>query len=251
MKRVHKLCLALALAAGFVHPACADHLSETNWEQRTVLYLKVPDAALRTFLPPGWHAIPFDAGAGKGANVTLNLSEQLIAVDAAGQPIVGARGRGITFSARVENTESGKPEAMVLFGMTNGSDVPGPYGTHQFATIAHESSKSDAAAGHSIHERWRGSSATADLETEVTFVPERAVLSSVNQRTRSSVAPAFSREYRVNSVIEAALVSTTAPSSVSVKVHARGKPAVLFDKPGQVVAVVSIPIYRREIWLPD
>ena len=118
--------LAALLAAAAALPARADHLDQRTQETRTVLYYHLPDAALARFLPDGWVPADIAAGPGKGANLTVNLSEQLAASAADGSNAGDARGRAVTISARVHDATSAENRAMVLFGITNGGDAPGP-----------------------------------------------------------------------------------------------------------------------------
>jgi hypothetical protein len=235
---------ALALA----HPAAADHLGETDWERRTIVYLAVPDDVLRKFLPEGWRAVALETGPGRGANVTVNLSEQLVALDASGKASGDARAHGVTFSARVIGPASPNPEAMVLFGLTDGGDAPGPYGVHKAAEVSLERSASDL-AGRTVHERWRAGDRDGDqLDVRLAYVPGPAVTGAVRQTTRSSVEPRFSREYRVETVTQPGASVAGEPLAV---VASTGVPQALWPSTRRPVAVVSAPVYHREIWLRD
>ena len=236
-----------------IAPAVGEHLSQTTSETRTVLYFKVADEVLKTRLPQGWEPVPFDAGPAKGANLTLNLSEQLTAVDAHGNVAGDARGRGVTLSARVRNPATGKPCAMVLFGLTNGADTPGPYGTHLPAVIGLSHRETDAGSAVVIDDAWTAKGPNGD-RIDVAFAFQRGDMASshLEQQTRSSLHPDFYRIYKmdlISDVVESDALHVDRLKSLTIALG--GVPEQILGKSPKPVAVTSVPIYRRAIWLPD
>jgi hypothetical protein len=253
--RVAGLAAILTCLSGAVWtvPAAADHLVARTIEQRTVLYFKVPEAVLERRLPAGWHPVDFDAGPAKGANLTVNFSDELLAIGPDGTASDEKRGHGVTLSARVRDPVSGQPRAMVLFGVTDGPDAPGPYGTHVAAEINLTRLSMGVEDGTRVEESWRASNPAGDrIALDITFARGAMVASHLEQQTRSGPHPDFFRIYKMD------LVSDTVrsedrhlDSAKRLSFSVAGRPRDILDGTERLMAIVSVPSYRREIWLPD
>lgn len=245
--------LALAASPLTARPAGAAHLMETTAETRTVLYFSVPADKLKQHLPQGWEPTAFGPGPTEGANLTLNISEQLNAVGADGKPAGDARGRGITLSARVKDPVTGEARAMVLFGLTNGADTPGPYGTHRPAWIGLERRESDDGGHVRISETWSADDGHGNqMDLELVFQRGDTTASHIEQQTRSVLHPAFYRIYKVDLVAEPVRsLSLHTDHTTQFEFTATGDIATILDGLRTPVAIVSVPVYRRAIWLPD
>ncbi len=244
---------ALASLLLITSAARAEHLDQRTQEVRTVLYYHVPDAALARVLPPGWHPAAIATGPAQGANLTVNLSEQVGATAADGTVAADARGRALTLSARVQHDSSPENRAMVLFGITTGADAPGPYGRHHAGTVALDRTATTPADGPTqATEHWAAKTAEGDLfELTLRWARSEAVPGHVDQQTRSSLHPDFYRIYRVDSFSD--VVRSQArqrDTATAVEVRSAGQVAALLDQADALLAVIAVPVFKREIWLP-
>ena len=244
-----RLTLAAVLLACLALPARADHLDQRTQETRTVLYYHVPDAVLARFLPQGWEPAAIAAGPAKGANLTVNLSEQLFAAAADGSVAADARGRAVTLSARVRDAASSENRAMVLFGITTGHDAPGPYGRHHAGTVALARTMNETTEA----EHWAAATPEGDgLDVALHWTRSPVGAGHVDQQTRSSLHPEFYRIYKIDSFSET-LRSRGAgiDHADEANVSASGYAAELLNATDGLVAIISVPVFQREIWLPD
>jgi hypothetical protein len=231
----------------------ADHLDQTTYESRTVLYYKVDDANLQKLLPAGWKPITFDSGPAKGANLVINISEQFAALGTDGKAAGDRRGRGVTLSARVADPATGTPRAMVMFGFSTGVDVPGPYGTHQRGLIYMTRSARSDSSETLVEESWRAVDAAGDeMKLDFAYARGSTALSHVDQQTRSSVHPDFYRIYKIDAVADVVRSENLNIDHLRrFSFTATGRVSELADDTKQLIAIVSVPIYERHIWLPE
>jgi len=248
------VCAVFAVLLAWAAPARADHLDQSSYEERLVLFYHVPEERLAALLPAGWAPMDLPGGPGKGANLTVNLSDQLTAAGADGKPAADARAQGITISARVRDPKTGDNRSMVLLGYTNGSDAPGPYGTHHQANIAMTRRAHTMPSGNvAIDELWEVSTLDGDrLYVELGYIRGPASAAHTEQQTRSSLHPDFYRIYKMDQLsdpVRSAALNVDRTSRVEVTTG--GRLAKLVTPSDTLVAIVSVPTYHREIWLPD
>jgi hypothetical protein len=253
MKRMLSALCAVCLW-GVCAYAQAQHLDETTQEVRTILYYHVAPATLAKVLPPGWVVDDLKSGPARGANLTVNLSDQLASASP-GRTLAGdARGQGVTISARVRNLQSGVSAAMVLLGFTNGVDVPGPYGLHRRAVIAMERRALTQPDGSvRVNEHWLAQSAPGEgIDVELAFTRGTPAALHLEQQTRSGLHPDFYRIYKMDEQADVARsVAQGIDRVMAVDVSAQGAVLPLLDGTQKLMAVVSAPVFHREIWLPD
>jgi hypothetical protein len=252
----HLLTAALAglLPMVLCASASAEHLSATTQEVRIVLYYHLPPEKLAKFLPPGFTPADFTTGPATGANLTVNLSDQLSNLDAGSTAGSNARGQGVTISARVKEPKSGQNVSMVLFGFTNGDDSPGPYGTHRKATISMSRAIQTRADGQAVvTEHWSAKSPQGDaLTVDVSFVRGSLTASHTDQQTWSSVHPDFYRIYKTDQQSDVVRSKSGGIDRASAcNVTDTGEVAKYLDRSETPIAVVSVPVLHREIWLPN
>jgi hypothetical protein len=253
MRRLPSLSI-IALLPALCAGASAEHLAGTTQEVRTVLYYHIPPATLARFLPAGWVAADFTTGPASGANLTVNLSDQLANASAKNETGSEARGQGVTISARVRDPQTGENRSMVLFGFTNGNDSPGPYGVHRKATISMARTERTLADGRvAVSERWSAKTLQGDaLSMDLSFIRGQLTPSHVDQQTRSSLHPEFYRIYKMDEQTDVVSSKAGGINHVSnFKVSQAGGAARYFDGLQVLVAIVSVPVFHREIWLHD
>jgi hypothetical protein len=142
---------------------------------------------------------------------------------------------------------------MVLFGLTNGADTPGPYGAHRPATIELTRREGDDGAATLISETWDARDKAGDgVMVSLEFERGAMAASHLDQQTRSALHPAFYRIYKMDLVSDVARSKALGLDRVRrLAFAAAGEPAKILDGSPDPIAITCVPIYRRAIWLPD
>ena len=123
---------ALLLVAGLAVRAHAESLLERSAETRMQLDFVVSDAALKTFLPPGWETDVATSGGAKDCNLRMIFVDRSDITAADGAP----KGTSQLVYLEVPVKKSGGDLAgrMVIGGLTaDPKDAPGPFGVYQAA----------------------------------------------------------------------------------------------------------------------
>jgi hypothetical protein len=130
--RIYSL-LALTLL-GSVLSVRAETLVERSMESRFQIDLKVPDAALKAFLPKGWSSSVATQGPAKDANLRLIFIDRGTINGLDGKPVGIGSNRIAALIAPVEDPLGNKVQ-LVIGGITGDpSDAPGPFGNYLAAT---------------------------------------------------------------------------------------------------------------------
>jgi hypothetical protein len=131
---------ALLLVAGLAVRAHAESLLERSAETRMQLDFVVSDAALKTFLPPGWETDVATSGGAKDCNLRMIFVDRSDITAADGTP----KGTSQLVYLEVPVKKSGGDLAgrMVMGGLTaDPKDAPGPFGVYQ-ASMSHRMERS-------------------------------------------------------------------------------------------------------------
>jgi hypothetical protein len=105
-----------------------EHLLSTVAEVRTVLCFRVPESALREWLPPEWKAVPDTDGAHAGANLRLPLTDQQMVLDADGMPRPAARFAPLVVPAMRDGMDVPAPMVIAVLTAHVGEGNYDPYG---------------------------------------------------------------------------------------------------------------------------
>jgi hypothetical protein len=120
------LCIAPALQS--------QTLVETSSETRFQLDLKVPDAALKTFIPEGFTSNPAAQGAAKDCNLRLVFIDRVTINGPDAKPLGKGSNRLVYLVAPVKDS-TGANVQLVIGGLTEDvADAPGPFGNYLLAT---------------------------------------------------------------------------------------------------------------------
>jgi len=245
-----RLAAVAALTVALALPSlanAAELYSGSNSDVRTVLYYKASTAALSKFLPAGWELSPFTTAPSAGANLQIEFVDQLYAVDPKGT--VGAPYRYVLFGIPVHKTGSSENVLMLFDGLSRGG--AGPYG------IA-ETAKDDVNRGvhynsspTTVSETWNfdGGGEKVSLQTEFERGP--MTLEKGDSHVYSQLKPEFSRIYRFKETTDV-VKSGDANHLHSLSLKAEGgKLTAIFDGSETLVSVVSLPVYSRDILVPQ
>jgi len=245
--------LALVASPAF---AAAETLQSANVDSRLMLFVQAPEAAVKKRLPPGFRLSAFGEGPYQGTNVILAFFERLHASDAAGKAQAPVQNRSLLLVIPVKNPAgSPKPTFVVLGGWTSDPGyVPGPYKNFTLATAfrREHASKGAGNAYGTGEERWFvEGGAAGSVEARLRFarsMPTR--VPAAEQHIYSSVDPAFYRIYRFDAGYE--MVRTTGGDrSDEASLTVKGPwLADLFDGTEKLVAIINVPWYVRQVFLP-
>src|SRR5690348_6762076 len=126
-----KLVLFLAALATVM---MAQTLQENSLETRFQLDLKVPDAALKSYLPSGWTPNVATQGAAKDCNLRVVFIDRATINGPDGKPLGKGSNRLVYLVAPVKDA-FGTNVQLVIGGLTEDpSDAPGPFGNYLLAT---------------------------------------------------------------------------------------------------------------------
>src|SRR5438067_585425 len=95
-----KLFLLAFIALAISH---AETLVESSNEARFQLDLKVPNAALAAYLPPGWTSNPATEGAAKDCNLRVIFIDRVTINDPKGAPMGKGSNRFVLLAAPVKD----------------------------------------------------------------------------------------------------------------------------------------------------
>src|SRR3989475_12752491 len=130
-RRILLAIAALAVLAQFTNAQTAVEYSS---EARFQLDLRVPDAVLNSFLPPGWMPNIATQGAAKDANLRAVFIDRVTINAPDGKPIGKGSNRLVYLVAPVKDP-TGANVQLVIGGLTEDpADAPGPFGVYRAAT---------------------------------------------------------------------------------------------------------------------
>jgi hypothetical protein len=251
---------ALAVAAAvLVMPsdALGEHLSTSNVETRLIALVQAPEAAVLKRLPPGWELNTYAKGPFQGANLVVLMVERLYGADPAGKPLPARMERIAALVIPVKNRTNPKQQTlMVIGGLASSPDgVPGPY--KNWGPAGEFKRELSARGGGTdfgnVEDEWYASGPEGSVKFHVHFERTMATRAAIDQHVYSSVDPAFYRIYRADVGTE---LVRSVPAGVDrakdVRLVLKGKWAAdLFDGSEKLVAVVNMPWYVRQVFLPD
>jgi len=234
----------------------AETVVERSNETRFQLDLKVPDAALAAFLPPGWKSNPATEGAAKDCNLRVIFIDRVTINGPDGLP----KGKGtnrLVFLAAPVKDPSGASVQMVIGGITQDPrDVPGPFENYLLASIYKMdiSTRTDHGSLEETQDWILGAETGEKLEMHITF--ERGVANIRNMAdtkyysAKNSGFLQISRQEQVLDIMRN--VTTNPPDHVrkfSFKASG-GSYSKLFDGTERVLSWDNVLWLNRTILLP-
>jgi hypothetical protein len=241
-----------ALVACFALCADAETLVESSAEARFQLDLKVPDGALKAYLPADWTQNVAAQGAAKDANLRLVFIDRITINGPDGKPVGKGSNRLVYLVAPMKNP-AGQNVQLVIGGLTEDpADSPGPFGNYLLATTHKMTRSTDGAIDT---QDWDFRAASGE-HIEMHLKYERGVANRGNPadiRFYSAKNPAFyqiSRQEQVLDILKN--VTTTPPDRVkefSFKASG-GSYAGLFDGAEKLLSWDNILWINRSVFLP-
>jgi hypothetical protein len=241
-----------ALAAGFALYAHAETLVEHSSEARFQLDLKVPDAALKAYLPEGWTPNVAAQGPAKDANLRLVFIDRVTINGPDGKPVGKGSNRLVYLVAPVKNP-AGANVQLVIGGLSEDpADVPGPFGNY-LPAATHMMMRSTNGASDS--QDWDFRAPTGEhLEMHIKY--QRGVANKGNPadtKFYSAKNPEFYQISRQEQVLDIMRNVTTIPpdhvKEFTFKASG-GSYAGLFDGTEKVLSWDNILWINRSVFLP-
>src|SRR5512143_2298524 len=129
-----KPTILFVAAVALARLAIAQTLQEYSSETRFQLDLKVPDAALESYLPKGWTPNVAAQGPAKDCNLRAVFINRVTINGPDGKPVGKGSNRLVYLVAPVKDP-SGANVQLVIGGITEDpADAPGPFGLYLQAT---------------------------------------------------------------------------------------------------------------------
>ena len=244
------------ILAAFVPLAIAQTLQESSSETRFQLDLKVPDAALASYLPKGWTPNVAAQGAAKDCNLRAVFIDRITINGPDGKPVGKGSNRLVYLVAPVKDP-SGANVQLVIGGLTEDpADAPGPFGVYLHAANPTVRRLTEVMSLHTLTTQdWVFAAATGEkLELHISFEPgvgNRANPAEV--KFYSAKNPSFFQISKQEQVLDILRNVTTNPpdrvKSFSFK-GSGGSFAKLFDGTEKVLSWDNILWINRSVSLP-
>jgi hypothetical protein len=247
------LLLTIGLMFGAVDGTGAEYLVRTSTEARTILHFSANKDAVQKLLPTGWTSTP-GTGDLKDANIGIVLIDGLAAESAEGNPVPNQSRLAVLF-VPAKNEQSGASGAMIVGGFTaQPEDAPGAYGVYVPAKVTvTRSSRSDGSEATTVEESWDVSTNAGDqLLFAVSYERGMVARTHIEPRIYSAARPEFYRIDKIDQVSEVVHSVVDDTKQAGVEFSGSGPQfSKVFDGNERLVAVTSIPICYRRIFLPD
>ena len=236
-------------------PSWAETLVQQNVDTRVVLAFRVGHAGLERWLHAPWQVDPVATGPSKGANLTVSFIDRLLNQDGEGKVAAEPATRLVALVVPVKHGQTGETALFDIREYNAGPQgVPGPYKTGVSATIRREATLqgADLAPGAGS-EMWEVKESGGGLiEFRVEY--QRGIPSRTKPEVKlhSAVYPSFFRIYRPD--VGTDMVKST-PAGIDRVRSYQFRVTVpelrpLFDGTEQLVSIVVLPWYVRQVFLP-
>jgi hypothetical protein len=224
-------------------------------EQRTYVFLQVARDAAQAFLPQGWTQNPATMGATKDANLILVWIDRKLGLTADGKPLQAGTNRLLVLLAPVKN-QKGDAVNMVVGGYsTDPAGAPGAYKLYGAGAVTlNRIEKSEGKLESTVEETWTAKGPDGNtVNLNVGYTRGVPTLSSFDLRIFSAADPAFYRMYRGDQVVDTVRSVNTGVDrvkTIALKVSGSGKLATAVNGSEKIIAVNTMPFYRRLTFLP-
>jgi hypothetical protein len=260
---VVRRCLASSLLLGIftagnvssTRPSWAETLVQQNADTRVVLAFRVSHAGLQRWRPAPWQVNPAATGPSEGASLTVSFIDRLLNQDGEGKVVAVPATRLVALVVPVKHGQTGET-ALFDIREFNASpqEVPGPYKTGVSATIRRAATLqgADLAPG-TASEMWEVKESGGGL-IELRVEYQRGIPSRTKPEVKlhSAADPSFFRIYRPD--VGTDVVKST-PAGIDRVRSYQFRVTVpelrpLFDGIEQLVSIVVLPWYVRQVFLP-
>ena len=237
----------------FAAPAVAQEKhAGTDASVRTLFNFKAPDGAVQKLLPAGWQVDAFTSGPAAGANLRITFIDGVWVHDAQGKP-QPATVRTIVIGVPVK-MQGSETRGMMLFGGLTTGAAPGVYSVFAKSSVTSQRMfRTGADGAATVEEAWDAKSDAGDtLQLQLHYVRGVASTEKVDARIYSGAKPEFYRIYRYTQAVDVVRGAGAAPERVKSFTFKAAGPnlAPLFDGTEQLISIMALPYYSRQIFLP-
>jgi len=253
LKPIVTLVLFLALLPTTVY---AETPVESNVDSRLILAFQVRDSELQNWLPAPWQVNPVTAGPSKGANLFVLFAQNLLCQTPDGKPSAsGGTARYVPLVIPAKHAQTGEESSFVMrIYTTDHGGLPGPYKNSVKADVRRELTlRGENLAPGTGSDDWEMKEASGGtIVVRLSYERSVPVRAKIEQKIRSSVDPDFYRIYRVD---QGAELVKSVPAGVDRLQSYEFRSTVpelskLFDGSSQLVSIMEIPWYVRQVSLP-
>ena len=234
----------------------AETLSEYSHEARFQLDVRVPDAAVTSFLPAGWALNVAAQGPAKDCNLRVIFVDRVTINGPDGKPVGKGSNRLVYLAVPVKD-QGGANAQLVIGGLTEDpADVPGPFGNYLLATT-HTMQRSTSSTGGPIidSQDWVFAAASGErLELHIKY--ERGVANKGNPgevKFYSAKTPTLFQISKQEQVLDILRNVTTNPPDRVKEFTFKGSGgsyAKLFDGTERSLSWDNILWINRSVMLP-
>lgn len=253
--RTYSVLAAIVFALGL--SAHAQTLVERSMESRFQIDLKVPDAALKAYLPEGWSPNVATQGPAKDANLRLIFIDRTTINGPDGKPLGSGSNQIAALIAPVKDP-SGNNVQLMIGGITGDpTDAPGPFGNYLAASrmeVKRTASVSDSGANLESQDWVFEAKSGERLEMHIKFEPGVANRSKpVDTKYYSAKDPSLLQIAHQEQVLDILKNVTTNPKDrvkeFTLKTSG-GSYKELFDGTEKVLSWDNILWMNRSISIP-
>ncbi|MDA7427135.1 hypothetical protein PGB28_01595 [Primorskyibacter aestuariivivens] len=255
MLRLRKFVLLAALtllSVSGAQRASAETLLSSNVDSRVLVAMQFDEGAVQETLPDGWTLMAFPGGAVAGANALLIFADRYLAKDAEGNPTEPSTYRAIAFASLGKSTTSDEVRTFVTKVFSPHESVD-PYGNASPATITRRAGVDSADnAQPRFSEAWSLMANGGELSMSLAYASGPLTWSARESQSYSNVDPAIHHLNRFEQLSDLAM-SAPLGKSLDGDMEIRSsipELASLFDGQEKTIAVIMIPMYRREVFKP-
>jgi hypothetical protein len=231
----------------------AESLVEQVVDTRLVLAFRVDPAELQKVVPGPWDIAGTASGPAKDANFNVIFYDRMLQQDGVGASM-GPPYRFVVFASVVKPKEA-SVAASVVSRIYAGDPkrVPGPYKNSLLSTVERRSViESGGTEPGTVEETWEvRAPPNHTISLSVKYEKSTPARQKSEGKVYSSVDTAFYRIYRWDLLAE---VAKSAPAGVdrikNYKFNASVPDYANLLTSAQLVAIISQPMYVRNVWLP-
>ncbi len=238
----------------FSLPVRAETLESSSIEERIVLGFSVNEEAAKNMLPEGWTPLTLSKGGFTGSNLLLVFMDRKMLLEADGKPMEPSANPAAAILVYGINPDF---EGVRTF-ITRVYETPplvNPYDNSEAAVISRVASTNVTGVGPNTHaESWRvvlDDGGVIAFSMEYTIGAPSWILGSMSE-PHSAVNPDYYRIFRFDQLVELAMntaIGKPLNGKVSYEVS-DAKLADAFDGSESLVAIMNIPVYLRQIYMP-
>ncbi len=231
----------------------AETLSGKNVDSRVIVGISAPVAGVQAFMPEGWTSVPFPGGPLAGANMLMAMIDSRLEMDPEGKPLDPPSRRAVALVGLAKQDDG---DAVRMFVLRIYTTAPhrNPYGNAMQAGIAREYAVTGSAdSARESSDFWRVIvDSGGQIVMRLNHTTGNRGWSPGEIMPYSAANPDFFRIYRYSQLADLVMSKAVGkPMGGEFKLTSTVlELAEIFDGSEEVVAVIDVPVYVRDVFLP-